>query len=105
MVQEKSDEIEFLNYLNEQFNELPDEIIEKSKQTILSALDKSDIEKIRAAIDKDPLHWIAPYHFNWGMRIRNLLRDRVCLDCELPSMNWDNYYSQLIEYAVEKRQK
>jgi hypothetical protein len=36
------------------------------------------------------------------MGIRNLLRKNVCLDDDLPSGNWDDYYIRLIEKAVEK---
>ncbi len=42
-----------------------------------------------------------PLHHGWGTGVRNLLR-RAAPDNELPSGNWDDYYAQVIEHAVEE---
>lgn len=97
-----SDE-ELLKFYNDRFNELDKDIIEKSKETILSVLREEDREKISEAISKSPTRWTGGYHFNWGMKIRNLLRDKVCLDDKLATGNWDDYYAQCVEYALGLR--
>jgi NADH:ubiquinone oxidoreductase subunit F (NADH-binding) len=94
---------ELLKFYNDRFNELDKDIIEKSKETILSVLREEDREKISEAISKSPTRWTGGYHFNWGMKIRNLLRDKVCLDDKLATGNWDDYYAQCVEYALGLR--
>lgn len=94
---------EFAQYHDERFAELPDWIIEKSKEALLYNISQEDIDIIKNEIDKNGSTWCSPYHSWWGMKIRNLLRDKVCLDKELPIPNWDDYYVALIEYAVGKR--
>jgi hypothetical protein len=48
--------------------------------------------------------WWIPYHFEWGMAIRNRLRSLVCPDEQIPVtqdfQNWDNFYVPLVELAV-----
>jgi hypothetical protein len=100
---------EFVKYHDERFAELPDWIIVKGSDTIREAISDMDKKLIRAAIADNPVHWIAPFHHGFGTAIRNLLRAAVCVDDELPAKNkkdknWDNYYTYLIEIAVEARQ-
>lgn len=95
---------EFARYHDERFAELPDWIIGKSKEALLYNISPEDIDIIKKEIDKNGSTWCSPYHSWWGMKIRNLLRDKVCLDSVLPSRNWDDVYVCLIEYAVGKRE-
>jgi len=94
---------EFAKYHDDRFAELPDWIIEKSKEALLYNISQEDVDQIRKEIDEVGVLWCTPYHSWWGMKIRNLLRDKVCRDSELPVQNWDDYYVTLVEYAVGKR--
>ena len=94
---------EFVAFCEERFAELSNDIIIKSENAIKNVLRKEDIKEIQKAIEKSPMHWASQYHFNFGMKIRNLLRDKICLDGDLPSGNWDDYYVYLIECAVGMR--
>ena len=94
---------EFVLFHEERYAELLEGIKIKAKIVINDALREEDKENIKQAIKENPIHWIAPYHFNWGMKIRNLLRDKVCLDDQLPSGNWDDYYTYCIEDALGMR--
>ena len=91
---------EFVAFHKERFAELSDDIIIKAENAIKEYLSVGDVDIIKEAIKSDPIHWASLYHFNSGMEIRNLLRDKVCLDDVLPSGNWDDYYVCLIECAV-----
>lgn len=84
-------------------SECPLWIIEKSVSYLKSVFTESLIEDIVRYHKTNPDIWWAKYHFDWGMRIRNLLRDNVCLDNILPSGNWDDYYVQMIELACDVR--
>lgn len=81
----------------------PPEIIDKGVaylKSLISEKDKADIRKMAA---DDPAEWWALYHHGWGTAIRNKLRHHVCLDKELPSGNWDDYYIQMVEIACGVR--
>ncbi len=56
--------------------------------------------KIKTAIQEDPQAWWAPYHFGWGMSIRNLLREKGLDEEELEVANLDDVYVGLVEEAV-----
>lgn len=85
------------------FEELPEDIREKGITFLSSLLSDEDKKYIREDFEKDSDTWWAISHFNWGMRIRNRLRDNVCLDNKLPSGNWDDYYVILVEKACGLR--
>lgn len=104
---------EFQKLHDERWRELPVEIKERAKQIILAYYEPSAIEQARNMHKADPVHWMAPYHFNFGMGVRNLLRsgslgekqtgiDGIS-DSELPSKNWDDYYVAALEYAAGVR--
>jgi hypothetical protein len=46
-------------------------------------------------------NWVLPYHFNWGMEIRNLLRRGRYGEDEFAIENLDNIYAELVEEAVD----
>ena len=61
----------------------------------------SDKGRIRAAIAHDGIRtWITPYHFHWGMAVRNALRAKGFGEREFMIDNLDNIYVPLIEEAV-----
>jgi hypothetical protein len=96
-----SDE-EFIQFNKDKLYELDPWIVIKSVM-VLSELHPL-MEETREMHKQDPVHWMSPYHFSAGMAIRNLLRDKVCQDDQLPSGNWDDYYVQLIEIAAGCRE-
>jgi hypothetical protein len=96
-----SDE-EFVQFHKDRLYELDPLIVIKSVM-VLSELHPM-MEETKELYKEDPVHWVSPFHFSTGMAIRNLLRDKVCLDDQLPSGNWDDYYVQLIEIAAGCRE-
>ncbi len=58
-------------------------------------------EQIRKAIDKNKLNWFAPYHFHWGMGIRNALRNAGYGEKYFGIDNLDDIYVELVEEAVK----
>lgn len=59
-----------------------------------------DQSEIKAAIAEDPEGWFAPYHFYWGMAVRNLLRTEGYGEDYWPVGNLDDIYVELVEDAV-----
>jgi hypothetical protein len=59
-------------------------------------------QEIRAAIAADPEYWATPYHFWWGMSIRNLLREKGFGEDYWPIWNLDDIYVMLVEDAVRQ---
>lgn len=57
-------------------------------------------DDIRAKIAENPQTWWAPYHFGWGMAVRNLLRRKGFGEKELGVGNIDDYYVSLVEAAL-----
>jgi len=55
---------------------------------------------VREAIRKDPEHWITPYHFGWGMGVRNALRTAGFDEAYWPIWNLDDLYVALVERAL-----
>jgi hypothetical protein len=101
-----SDE-EFIQFHNDRLNELEDWIVERAVKVLSEELE-SLMEETRKLHKEDPIHWMSPFHFYEGMSIRNLLRDKVCLDDQLTTVekhqNWDNFYVALMEIAAGCRE-
>jgi hypothetical protein len=57
--------------------------------------------EIQAAYDKDPEGWIGPYHFFWGMGVRNLLREKGFGEEYFKIHNLDDIYVALVEEALK----
>ena len=49
-----------------------------------------------------PKDWWAPFHFGWGMWVRNQLRVAGFTDKESTSGNLDDIYIPLVEYTAKK---
>lgn len=78
---------------------------EKKQKAILflqNYLDKKVTRQIRNAIANDPKLWFTPYHFHWGMSIRNVLRQNDLGEKFLEVGNLDDVYVELVEDAVKE---
>ena len=58
---------------------------------------------IRTEIECDPKNWYVSMHFDWGMSIRNDLRNAGFGEKELGIGNMDDVYVPLVEEAVGQR--
>lgn len=85
--------------------ELPEEVKIKAIAAVRTVMIPEDIWKIKEAYAKDPSKWWVPYHFFWGMWIRNQIRSLTeVTDDQLPSGNWDDYYVPAVEAAFGLRE-
>jgi hypothetical protein len=57
------------------------------------------LDDIRFKISGNPEGWYVPYHFGWGMAVRNLLREKGYGEEYWPIWNIDDIYVQLVEDA------
>lgn len=103
------EEMEYIEFHNERYNEIPPAL----KNTIGYLLDTHLNEiGIRRQIVRSYMtyggQWIHKDiqfgHFSFGMYIRNLLRKNGVKDEMFPSHNLDDYYVQLVEWAVGIRE-
>lgn len=97
-----------MNNFNRHTNEwqnLPPDVQEKAiacMQTFFA--EYPDVaEEVTTAIKTDPDTWWAPYHFYWGMGVRNMLRNQVEIDGTERIGNWDDYYIYAIEAGLGVR--
>ncbi len=58
------------------------------------------IPHIKKAYDADPESWHVPYHFAWGMAVRNLLREKGFSEEYFKIHNLDDIYVALVEEAL-----
>ncbi len=96
--------IDIVKYGDEKLKELPLWIVNKGVMVLRDTITLNSGTYIRKAYKDDPATWWAESHHYWGRTIRNLLREKVCLDDELPSKNWDDYYVAIIEIACGLRE-
>ena len=75
------------------------EVVKKFLSELISEKDK---RKIRKEIMKDSVGWFAPYHFTWGMAIRNALRQNGFGEEYFMIENLDDIYVELVEDAVKE---
>ncbi|HEY0006207.1 MAG TPA: hypothetical protein VGB17_15615 [Pyrinomonadaceae bacterium] len=98
--------------------EMPPDVLKRAIAFIRSELPeevKEDIRRLHAEYGED---WIGEMsvlelpggkgriprgHFEWGMRVRNALRNHGLSDDLLLNLNWDDYYVQVVEIAVGLR--
>ena len=80
------------------------EIPQDKKDAAIKAFRESDysqaFSKIREALAKDPDGWIGPYHFGWGMSVRNFFRQEGFGEDYFGIDNMDCIYRRLVEEAV-----
>lgn len=82
--------------------QLFDSLDKNKKQQAVDFLKDNLVDQdfLREEINKDPENWISPLHFNWGMFIRNLLRQNGFGEEFFPVDDLDDIYVELIEEAV-----
>jgi hypothetical protein len=81
---------------------LSQEKVDKAVNFIRGRLPDKTKREIEHAIKKDPGRWVAQYHFNWGMAMRNELRSAGFGEDFFDVENLDYIYVMLIEKAVKK---
>lgn len=100
---------EFNNHHEKCFNELPKDIlIEAVKLLKEKNLTDENIIQLQLLYNEQPTEnkslWFIGFHHYEGMYIRNFFRENGLLDEQLPSGNWDDYYTQVLECAIGVRE-
>lgn len=92
-------------YFDKKFAEIPKEVLIGCTKLILDEFPQDVKDEIKEMYEKDGENrWAIPYHNSWGMGVRNLFREEGFLDKQLPDGNWDDYYVQVIEFALGLRE-
>jgi hypothetical protein len=94
-------------YFDLRLAELPEWVVVKSVEVLRETLSEEMKLHVYNLWKLNPEYWVTEnfMHHGWGTAIRNLLREKVCLDGELPSkFGYDDYYVVLVEIAVGARQ-
>lgn len=98
---------EFNEHHEKCFKELPKEILIKAVDILDKDFSDGDKKFLINLYNNTPpetkAQWFIGYHHYDGMAIRNLLRRNGLLDDQLPSGNWDDYYTQCMEVAIGVR--
>lgn len=69
---------------------------------IIGQILSEDLEKLVFDIREKPDTWATPYHFGWGMWLRNQIRGLGVSDKDTPTGNLDDYYVKAVEIAVKR---
>jgi len=89
-------------------NELPKDILQKAVEILNNDFKEGEKKFLVNLYNNTPsetkAQWFIGYHHYDGMAIRNLLRRNGLLDKDLPSGNWDDYYTQCMECAIGVRE-
>ncbi len=80
----------------------PEEKIAPAVEYLRRSIHSAAAKQVREAIADSPEHWVAPYHFGWGMAIRNDLRRAGYGEEYWPIWNLDDIYVPLVERAVKE---
>jgi len=99
-----NDPIKWAAYKDEKLKEMDPLLLDNAVKFLSRELPEDAKQEIREMHEKDPLHWSGPYHFSWGMGVRNALRKYGLKDDLLPEGNWDDYYVPVVEVAVGVRE-
>ena len=93
------------DYLDDVINSLPEDIVDLAIYHLRrNILTETQLEIDNLFKEHGVVWWTKPeIHNGFGLRVRNMLRDLVCLDDDLPTGNWDDYYSQLVEASIGLR--
>lgn len=97
----------YKEFHDNRYAEIPQETKDKAKEIILDYLGASGLFVVKDAYYRLGYHWIHNEkfgHFDFGMRVRNILRTHGILDEQFKSGNLDDYYCALIEYATGLRE-
>ena len=87
-------------YLDKKFNEIPKDFLKEVVEFLEKEFTDEAKEAIRTLHKENGEDWAIPFHSDWGMGIRNALRQADFVDRMLPDNNWDDYYIQVVEAAV-----
>ena len=79
---------------------VPEEMKQKAAEFLKANIPLDDQKEIKKEIKDKGKDWIVPYHFHWGMAIRNLLRQNGFGEDDLGISNLDFIYVQLVERAI-----
>lgn len=91
-------------YLDNFIDDLDKNLIQLAVHHIKINLSSDGECQIIEEFEKFGVVWFARFHYReFGLQARNMLRDFVCLDEELPTGNWEDYYSSLFEVALGLR--
>lgn len=80
--------------------ELDPEIIRQAVEVLRQEIPSDVMMEIHTQRKEHGPDWYLPYHFYWGMHVRNTLRDHGLIDKYLPDNNWDDYTCGVIEVAA-----
>jgi hypothetical protein len=95
---------ERVQYFDSKLAEIPPEVLDQAIEYLSAVIPDHVKSEIALAIQQEGLNkWVTPYHFGWGMSIRNHLRNMGLKDDLLPEKNWDDYYHQIVEIVVGAR--
>ena len=84
------------------YSEIPQEQKDAAIASFRSSQFADAFPAIRLRIAGDPEHWNIPYHFGWGMNVRNYFRKNGFGEKEFGLCNLDDFYKFLVEDAVKE---
>jgi hypothetical protein len=84
------------------YTNLPESKKTPAIEMLRNTIRKEDQDKMRQEIAKDPENWYVPYHFFFGMAVRNSLRDKGFGEDYWPIWNLDDIYVYLLKDAVKE---
>jgi len=94
-----------IDYLNERAKELPEDVVAPSIMLIRQNIDEETRCEVVENFEKyGGVWWTRPdFHYHFGVKVRNMLRDLVCNDDVLQTKNWDDYWQIVVEIALGLR--
>ena len=81
------------------YKEIPEELKNPALVMLKKELAYVSVE-IRKAYQSSPNDWYVRHHFNWGMSVRNLLREKGFGEDYFKIHNLDDIYIALVEEAL-----
>lgn len=90
-------------YFEEKLQEIPRNVLEHAIETMKKEMNTKALLSIRFWYALRGVDWMVPFHLSTGMYLRNCLRQAGLKDDMLPDGNWDDYYTQVIEVALNLR--
>lgn len=92
------------DYMDEVIEGIPVDIAKKAIFHISLGLNRQTVKDLQEEfLEYGTVWWTRHHHRPFGVNVRNMLRDLVCKDEELPTGHWEDYYPQLIEVVIGMR--
>lgn len=85
---------------NQMYQGIPDDIRIPALLCLRKELNPV-LSEIKNAYKQNPEDWYVPYHFGWGMGVRNFLREKGFGEDYFGIHNLDDIYVALVEEALE----